>query len=74
MATDPTLRIKNLSIALEALSKVPENGKIAASVWLLLTRAIEDAEKETQWPQRQAPAKPETQYNPFTNNEDDIPF
>ena len=67
MVTDPTLRIKNLSIALEALSKAPENGKLAARVWFLLTQAIEDAEKETQWPQRQAPAKP----NP---DEDDIHF
>jgi len=58
--SDATLRIKNLSIALEALHRTPECGDLAASVWLLLKQEVAEAEKEKtearQWPRR--PAKP----------------
>jgi hypothetical protein len=73
---DATLRIKNLSIALEALSRIAiTDGRYNhfERIQELLNEEIQKAQKETQWPRRGS-AKPETQYNPFTNNEDDIPF
>ena len=70
---DATLRIKNLSIALEALSHLSGTDVYRSEVEVLLAYTINEAKKETQWLHK-APAKPETQCNPFTNNEDDIPF
>lgn len=72
---DATLRIKNLSIALEALSRVNTitSYKHSQDIEGLLAQEIRDFQRETQWP-KQGPAKPETQHNPFTNNEDEIPF
>jgi len=71
--SDATLRIKNLFIALEALSHLSGTDVYRSEVEVLLAYAINEAKKETQWPHK-APAKPETQYNPFANNADDIPF
>ncbi len=70
--TDPTLRIKNLSIALEALSHAGP-GYSATSLHSEIQEALmaelkafrEEKEKENQWPQR--PTQP-------INNEVDIPF
>jgi len=58
--TDATLRIKNLSIALEALSRINSPGAFEAfsKIGVLLDTAIQEVEKETQWPPRARPAKP----------------
>jgi len=67
---DATLRIKNLSIALEALSRVPGVGECSLAIENSLHEEIrkfrEEQEKETQWP-RQWPAR-------ATLTDDDIPF
>jgi len=63
---DPTLQIKNLSIALEALSHLSGTDVYRGEVEVLLVYAINEAKKEIQWP-RKAPAKP-------IINEDDIPL
>jgi len=68
---DATLRIKNLSIALEALSRLHLD-VYYSEVEVLLACAIQEAKKENQWPQR--PVKPEPQFNPFTNSDEEIPF
>jgi len=69
---DATLRIKNLSIALEALHRTPECGGLAASVWLLLKQEVKEAEEE-QTKAGQWPGKPT---RTTTNNitDDEIPF
>ncbi len=68
---DVTLRIKNLSIALEALSRIPGSTLFSYDIGKLLEEEIrqykEKKEKETQWPrQRPAPTAP--------NLDDEIPF
>ena len=67
---DATLRIKNLSIALEALSGVPGVGDCFTAIEVLLQEEIrkfrEEKEKETQWPLRPARA--------CTTNTSDVPF
>jgi len=76
---DATLRIKNLSIALEALSRFPGTGELSLAIETSLQEEIrkfrETQEKETQWPQR-GPADPTTggpkKWGP--NADDDIPF
>ena len=72
MAIDVTIRIRNLSIALEAISRI--NGATTAYLTIenLLLQEIKEfqkeKEKETQWPPRARPA-------PTTPNpEDEIPF
>jgi hypothetical protein len=70
--SDATLRIRNLSIALEALSRV--NGHTATELVSGVQEALmaeikayrEEKEKETQWPHLARPAKP--------TPDDDIPF
>jgi len=67
---DATLRIKNLSIALEALSRIVGQQAHFNDIENILNEEIRqywrENEKETQWPHK-APAKP-------IINEDDIPF
>lgn len=73
--TDPTLRIKNLSIALEALSRVntSTSHEHSKDIEGLLAQEIYAFRKETQWPQR-GPAKPAVyDTDPFTKDEE-IPF
>lgn len=66
---DATLRIKNLSIALEALSRIPRVGECSTAIEVLLQEEIrkfrEEQEKENQWPQR-GPTK--------STLDDEIPF
>lgn len=64
--TDATQRIKNLSIALKALTS-SDYRLLGDRVFILLSQAISEAEKETQWP-RQRPATTTTDdyLNPFT--------
>ncbi len=70
--SDATLRIKNLSIALEALSRINREGShdLFDTIEALLQDTIrafrKEKEKETQWPQR--PAKP----TPNFVNPDDV--
>jgi len=69
--TDATLRIKNLSIALEALSRIAlGDGRYNhfARIEELLDDAIKEAQKEIQWPHRARPASTPP------NLEDEIPF
>jgi len=70
--TDPTLRIKNLSIALEALSCINISGSLElyATIERALWEETKALQKENQWPQR--PAKPYHDYtkDPFTNPDD----
>jgi hypothetical protein len=71
---DATLRIKNLSIALEALSRINIPGSLGFynEIETLLSKEIYEAKKETQWPNQTArPAMPvyNKDYDP-----DDIPF
>jgi len=66
---DATLRIKNLSIALEALSRINTDGSLYlyTSIEMLLKKEIQEVEKETQWPQR-GPARTNTtntDYDPY---------
>jgi hypothetical protein len=72
---DATLRIKNLSIALEALSRVNTDGSLYLyiSVEMLLKKEIQEVEKETQWPQR-GPAKPTVYDKDPYAKDDDISF
>ena len=67
---DATLHIKNLSIALEALSRIVGQQAHFNDIENILNEEIRrywrENVKETQWPQR-GPAKPIT-------NEDDIPL
>lgn len=66
---DATLRIKNLSIALEAVSRIVGCTTAHLHIENLLQEEIrkfrEEQEKENQWPQR-GPTKSTT--------DDDIPF
>jgi len=68
---DATIRIKNLSIALEALSRVPGVGECSTAIEVLLQEEIrkfrEEQEKENHWP-LQRPARA------CTTNTDDISF
>ena len=66
---DATLRIKNLSIALEALSRLSYIS-YGDRVFALLGQAIAEAEKEqneaTQWPRKPARASTtDTNYDPY---------
>lgn len=63
---DATARIKNLSIALEALSRInhPAAGNLFEAIEGLLDKAIHE-ERKTATP----PARPAT-----TTSDDDIPF
>lgn len=67
---DATIRIKNLSIALEALSRIVGAHEHSAAIDILLQEEIrafrEEKEKETQWPGKPARTS--------TTNTDDIPF
>ena len=60
LVSDATLRIKNLSIALEALSHGPKSRVLRDAVEILLHEQIkafrEEKEKENQWPPK--PTKP----------------
>ena len=69
--SDATLRIKNLSIALEALSRVPGVGECSMAIEVLLQEEIrkfqEEQAKETRWP-HQGPARTasvDTNYDPY---------
>jgi len=69
---DATHRIKNLSIALEALSRVPGSLMLSNNIQKLLEMEIfiyhKEKEKEIQWPWHGRPA-------PTTPNpEDECPF
>ena len=68
--TDVTLRIKNLSFALEALSRINNEGSpdLYDSIATCLKKEIEELIKE-QNPLEKAPARPA---NPSTD--DDFPF
>jgi len=63
MVTDPTLCIKNLSFALEALSRIVGQQAHFNDIENILNEEIRrywrENVKETQWPPRQAPAKPD---------------
>lgn len=63
---DVTLRIKNLSFSLEALSRINNEGSssLYAEIETLLREEIKEAAKE------QGPYKPTT----ATTDDDDIPF
>ena len=76
---DATLRIKNLSIALEALSHSVtslRNFERISAIEELLDEEIrtfkEEKEKENQWPQR--PAKPTVYDKDPYAKDDEIPF
>ncbi len=65
---DATLRIKNLSIALEALSRINtgDSFSLYERIVDLLKDEIITKEKENQWPQRPArTATTNTDYDPF---------
>ena len=66
MRNDVTLRIKNLSISLEALSRINNegSGSLYVAIETLLKGEIEEAHKE-QNPLRTVPT---------TTDDDDIPF
>jgi len=68
---DATLRIKNLSIALKAISRVntSTSHELSRDIESLLAQEIFAFRKETLWP-RKAPAKPNLT-DPFA---DDNPF
>jgi len=75
--SDATLRIKNLSIALEALSRVPGVGECSMAIEVLLQEEIrkfrEEQEKEMQWP-HQGPARTTAcDKDPYAKD-DKIPF
>ncbi len=71
---DATARIKNLSIALEALYQ-GHYWSECSRVQDLLAHEINELKKEqaTAFPPAR-PAKPESQFNPYTNNDEEIPF
>ena len=75
---DATLRIKNLSIALEALSRISgyDTTLRSSEIQEILRQEIvnyqKEQEKETQWPNR--PAKPTVYDKDPYAKDDDIPF
>jgi len=65
---DATLRIKNLSIALEALSRIPDSGQFTYDIEKLLKVEIKVLQEENQKATEAVrPAK-------STTDKDDIPF
>lgn len=61
-----TARIKNLSIALEALSRIPKSESLSEDIEKLLWKEIKEAHEEKEPPHRARPAA--------TTSDDDIPF
>lgn len=64
---DATARIKNLSIALEALSRInhPAAASAFEAIEELLGKEIDQTKRENQWPHSARPARTETDYDPF---------
>lgn len=64
--TDATTRIKNLSIALEAVSRTPASERLAAEIWILLTTEVQKYAEKKGLKEAARPAKTSSD-NPLFN-------